>query len=56
MVEFQPSGSEKPVSVTVNRGVLYVLHSGEATDDLFDSEGVAIPNCTTGTPSITGTE
>jgi len=54
MVELQPSGDEKPVSVTVNRGVLYVLHSGEATDDLFDSEGVAIPNCTTGTPSITG--
>ena len=54
MVELQPSGGEKPVSVTVNRGVLYVLHSGEATDGLFDSEGVAIPNCTTGTPSITG--
>jgi 6-phosphogluconolactonase (cycloisomerase 2 family) len=53
-VEVQPSGGEKPVSVTVNRGVLYVLHSGEATDDLFDSEGHAIPNCTTGTPSITG--
>lgn len=54
MVELQPSGGEKPVSVTVNRGVLYVIHSGEATDDLFDSEGVAIPNCTTGTLSITG--
>ncbi len=38
-VELQPSGGEKPVSVTVNRGVLYVLHSGEPTDDLFDSEG-----------------
>ncbi|MDQ3553679.1 MAG: lactonase family protein [Chloroflexota bacterium] len=54
MVDLEPSRGEKPVSVTVNRGVLYVLHSGEATDDLFDSEGVAIPNCTTGTPSITG--
>ncbi len=54
MVELQPSGGEKPVSVSVNRGVLYVLHSGEATDDLFDSEGNAIPSCTTGTPSITG--
>jgi 6-phosphogluconolactonase (cycloisomerase 2 family) len=53
-VELEPSGGEKPVSLTVNRGVLYVLHSGEATDDLFDSEQVAIPNCTTGTPSITG--
>lgn len=49
-----PSGGMKPVSVTVNRGVLYVLNSGEATDDLMDSEGKVIPNCTTGTPSITG--
>ena len=53
-VELEPAQGEKPVSVTVNRGVLYVLNSGEATDDLFDSEGNAIPNCTTGTPSITG--
>jgi 6-phosphogluconolactonase (cycloisomerase 2 family) len=53
-VELEPSGGEKPVSLTVNGGVLYVLHSGEATDDLFDSEQHAIPNCTTGTPSITG--
>jgi len=53
-VDVQPSGGEKPVSVTVNRGVLYVLNSGEATDDLFDSEMHVIPNCTTGTPSITG--
>ena len=53
-VELESSQGEKPVSVTVNRGVLYVLNSGEATDDLFDSEGNAIPNCTTGTPSITG--
>ena len=54
LVETQPSGGEKPVSVTVNRGVVYVLHSGETTDDLFDSEGGVIANCTTGTPSITG--
>ena len=53
-VEVEPSGGRKPVSLTVNRGVLYVLNSGEATDDLFDSEGNVIPNCTTGTPSITG--
>jgi 6-phosphogluconolactonase (cycloisomerase 2 family) len=53
-IDVEPSGGEKPVSLTVNRGVLYVLNSGEATDDLFDSEGNAIPNCTTGTPSITG--
>lgn len=53
-VDVQDSGGRKPVSVTVNRGIVYVLNSGEATDDLFDSDGNAIPNCTTGTPSITG--
>lgn len=53
-MEVEPSQGEKPVSLTVNRGVLYVLNSGEATDDLLDSEGQAIPNCTNGTPSITG--
>lgn len=53
-VELQPSGGQKPVSVTVNRGIAYVLNSGEPTDDLFDSDGNVIPNCSTGTPSITG--
>ncbi|WP_420455451.1 hypothetical protein [Rubrivirga sp.] len=50
------TGGEKPVSVTVNRGILYVLHSGETEDDLFDANGDFIaPNCTTGgMPSITG--
>lgn len=48
-VEVQPSGGEKPVSVTVNRGLLYVLHSGEFVD------GFVPPNCTTGNlPSVTG--
>ena len=51
-----PSGGEKPVSVTVNRGIVYVLHSGETEDDLFDANGDFIAfNCTTGgMPSITG--
>ena len=51
-----PSGGEKPVSVTVNRGIVYVLHSGETEDDLFDENMDFIaPNCTTGgMPSITG--
>ena len=50
LVEVRPSGGEKPVSVTVNRGILYVLHSGEFVDG-----EIAIPNCTTGNlPSITG--
>ena len=55
-VEVQDSGGEKPVSVTVNRGILYVLHSGEFEDDLLDANGDFIaPNCTTGDlPSITG--
>ena len=56
LVEVQDSGGEKPVSVTVNKGLLYVLHSGETEDDLFDEDGNLIaPNCTTGSlPSITG--
>ena len=51
-----PSGGEKPVSVTVNHGILYVLHSGETEDDLFDENMEFIaPNCSTGgLPSITG--
>lgn len=44
-----PSGGLRPVSLTVNRGLLYVLNSGER---LF---GLAVPNCTTGNPpSVTG--
>lgn len=55
-VEVQDSGGEKPVSVTVNRGLLYVLNSGETEDDLFDENGdVIAPNCSTGSlPTITG--
>ena len=55
-VEVQDSGGEKPVSVTVNNGLLYVLNSGETEDDLFGEDGnVIAPNCTTGSlPSITG--
>lgn len=55
-VEVQDSGGEKPVSVTVNHGLLYVLNSGETEDDLFDADGnVIAQNCTTGNlPSITG--
>ncbi|MEJ7812021.1 MAG: beta-propeller fold lactonase family protein [Gemmatimonadaceae bacterium] len=50
LVEVQPSGGEKPVSVTVNHGLLYVLHSGE----FMDGE-ITTPNCTTGNlPSVTG--
>ncbi len=53
LVEVQNSGGEKPVSVTVNGGVLYVLNSGEFEDLLVP------PNCsnlnTPGLqPSVTG--
>lgn len=45
----------KPVSVTVNDGLVYVLNSGEITDDLFAADGSIINNCTTGEqPRITG--
>lgn len=48
-VERQASGGEKPVSITVNRGIAYVLHSGETEDRLVP------PNCASGAlPSITG--
>jgi len=49
------SGGEKPVSLTVSKGVLYVLNSGEFDDRLLLSETEAIENCTTGQlPSVTG--
>jgi len=54
-VATEDSGGEKPVSITVNSGVVYVLNSGEMNDSLFDGNGNVIPNCTTGlTPTITG--
>ena len=53
--DLEPSNGEKPVSVTVSGGVVYVLNSGETDDRLFDDGGMVIPNCTTGMqPSITG--
>ena len=49
-VQVVRSGGAKPVSVTVNRGLLYVLNSGETSQGLTTS-----PNCTTGSrPSVTG--
>ncbi|MEO7522256.1 MAG: hypothetical protein ABIW79_10605 [Gemmatimonas sp.] len=50
LVSVHASGGEKPVSLTVNRGLLYVLNSGETIDG-----EIATANCTTGAlPSITG--
>lgn len=52
LVEVQRSGAQKPVSVTVNHGVVYVLNSNEVQD------GLVVPNCSApnqaGRPSITG--
>jgi|AntDeeMetagen681_2_1112603.scaffolds.fasta_scaffold09206_2 hypothetical protein len=49
------SRGEKPVSVTVNNSIVYVLNSGVTNDALFDGNGNVIPNCATGlTPTITG--
>ena len=52
LVEVQPSGARKPVSVTVNHGIVYVLNSNEVAD------GLVVPNCSApnqaGRPSITG--
>ncbi|MEO7362470.1 MAG: hypothetical protein ABI120_19225 [Gemmatimonadaceae bacterium] len=45
----QPSGGRRPVSLTVNHGLLYVLNSGERI------LGLSAANCTTGDlPSVSG--
>lgn len=52
-----PSGGEKPVSLTVNRGLLYVLNSGELDDRFILSfEPLQfLDNCTHGDqPTVTG--
>ena len=55
LLEVQDSNGEKPVSVTVNGGLVYILNSGETNDSLFDADGNVIANCTTGErPSVTG--
>ncbi|MEP7112136.1 MAG: hypothetical protein ABI862_02620 [Ilumatobacteraceae bacterium] len=55
LVDVERSNGEKPVSITVNRGVAVVLNSGETNDDLFDADGNVIANCTTGhKPEVTG--
>lgn len=60
LVSRVPSGGEKPVSVTVSNNLLYVLNSGEESDQLIvgpQSLGAAavLENCTSGQlPSVTG--
>ncbi|MET0235142.1 MAG: beta-propeller fold lactonase family protein, partial [Kibdelosporangium sp.] len=60
LVETLPSGGEKPVSLTVNRGLLYVLNSGELDDRLVlrrpvETNQDLLDNCTHGEPpTVTG--
>lgn len=50
-----PSGGEKPVSITVHHGLLYVLNSGEFDNRLAANPDDGLENCTTGQlPSVTG--
>lgn len=54
-LEVQESGGERPVSVAISNGLVYVLHNGETAESPLDAEGTPIENCTTGTrPSVTG--
>ena len=50
-----PSGGNRPVSLTVNNGLLYVLNSGEVDRRLILGPTTALDNCThDGLPSVTG--
>ncbi|MFC0439911.1 hypothetical protein [Kutzneria buriramensis] len=50
-----PSGGNRPVSLTVNNGMLYVLNSGETDRRLVLGPDDLLENCTTGDmPSVTG--
>jgi 6-phosphogluconolactonase len=56
MVNTVPSGGEKPVSMTISRGVLYVLNSGELDDRfVLRFPDQFLDNCTHGgQPTVTG--
>jgi 6-phosphogluconolactonase len=50
-----PSGGHRPVSLTVNNGLLYVLNSGEIDRRLILGPTTALENCAHDTlPSVTG--
>lgn len=54
-VEVQDTGGERPVSVAISNGLVYILHNGETAKSPLDEEGTPIENCTTGNrPSVTG--
>jgi 6-phosphogluconolactonase (cycloisomerase 2 family) len=49
------TGGLKPASIAVSHGLLYVLQTGEVTNQFVTSATTAIENCTTGQlPSVTG--
>jgi 6-phosphogluconolactonase (cycloisomerase 2 family) len=56
LVNTVPSGGEKPVSLTVSRGVLYVLNSGELDDRfVLRFPDQFLDNCTHGgSPAVSG--
>ena len=54
-LEVQKTGGDRPVSVAISNGLVYVLHNGETAKSPLNEEGTPIENCTTGNrPSITG--
>lgn len=55
LVTETPSGGNRPVSLTVNNGLLYVLNSGEVDRRLLLGPNSALENCGHGElPSVTG--
>ncbi|GAA2581528.1 beta-propeller fold lactonase family protein [Actinomadura fulvescens] len=56
LVTHQPSGGEKPISLAVSNGMLYVLNSGELDDRfVLRFPDVMLDNCAHGDqPSVTG--
>lgn len=49
------TGGIKPVSIAVSHGLVYVLQSGEVTDQFLTSATTDIENCTTGElPTVVG--
>lgn len=55
LVQKVPSGGQKPMSLTVNRGLLYVLNSGEFDNRFILTPESMLDNCAHGQlPSITG--
>jgi 6-phosphogluconolactonase (cycloisomerase 2 family) len=55
LISHVPSGGKRPVSLTVNNGLLYVLNSGESDRRLVLGPNNFLDNCSHGDrPSVTG--